>query len=147
MALDSARSVTVAPDGRSVYLAMLASDSVGIFDREPEPLDPPTITDTDPDSPADDNDPGVKGTVGGGTPTMVRIYKDNPTCTGTPDASGTVAAFTGAGITVSVPDNSTTELRATTVDAWDHESGCSEPVAETQRGRQQKSKREPRRGK
>jgi Ca2+-binding RTX toxin-like protein len=85
----------------------------------------PTITDTDPDSPANDNDPEVKGTTGAGSPTAVRIYKDNPTCTGTPDATGTPAQFSGAGITVSVPDDSTTALRATTVDSLGNESGCS----------------------
>ena len=43
----------------------------------------PALTDTDPDSPASDRNPEVKGTVGGGNPTQVRLYT-SATCSGTP---------------------------------------------------------------
>jgi hypothetical protein len=75
------------------------------------PPDAPTITGTDPGSPADQTSPRVKGTVGSGGATGVKIYR-NASCAGLADATGTVAEFTGAGIAVSVPDNSTTALSA-----------------------------------
>jgi RTX calcium-binding nonapeptide repeat (4 copies) len=92
---------------------------------------PPTITDTDPDSPANDNNPEVKGTVGAGSPTQVKIYK-NETCLGAPDATGTVAQFTGAGITVNVPGDATTALSARAADAANDESICSNTINYTE---------------
>ena len=96
----------------------------GCLGGSPAPPDPPTITDTDPDSPADDNGPEVKGTVGAGSPTEVKIYT-NASCSGDPDATGTVAEFTGAGITVSVPDNTTTTFSARAASAAAIDSSCS----------------------
>ena len=46
----------------------------------------PQITDTDPDSPANDNKPEVKGTVGGGAAT-VDLFT-NASCSGTPAKAG-----------------------------------------------------------
>jgi hypothetical protein len=83
----------------------------------------PTITGTDPASPADQTSPKVRGTVGAGGPTGVKIY-ENATCTGTPAATGTVADFTGPGIGVSVPDGSTTALSAS-VSNLAGDSACS----------------------
>ena len=96
----------------------------GCLGGSPAPPDPPTITDTDPDSPAKDNNPEVKGTVGAGSPTQVKIHT-NASCSGDPDATGTVAEFTGAGITVNVPDNTTTTLSARATDATANDSSCS----------------------
>jgi N-acetylglucosamine-6-sulfatase len=87
--------------------------------------DPPQITDTDPDSPANDNDPELKGTLGAGDPTTVKLY-ENATCQGTPDATGTAAEFTGAGIAVTVPDDATTALSAQAADQVGNHSGCSD---------------------
>ena len=87
----------------------------------------PTVTTTAPPSPANDNNPEVKGTVAGGSPTQVKLYK-NATCAGVPDATGTVTAFTGAGITVNVPDNSTTALSARTADQAGNDSSCSNTI-------------------
>ena len=81
----------------------------------------PTITDTDPDSAASDNAPEVKGTAAANT--TVRLYT-TPDCSGTPAATGSAAAFASPGLTVSVPDDSTTTLRATTDDRGVI-SGCS----------------------
>jgi hypothetical protein len=111
----------------SLYVAQFNDHRIQKFIEGTAPA-VPTITDTDPDSPANDNVPEVKGTTGAGSPTTVRIYENNSTCTGTPDATGTVAQFTGSGITVNVPDNSTTDLRATTVNVAGDESACSAPL-------------------
>ena len=87
----------------------------------------PSITDTDPDSPANDNSPEVKGTVGAGSPTQVKIYV-NASCSGAPDATGTVAQFTGAGITVNVPGDPVTALSARASDAASNDSACSNTI-------------------
>ena len=89
---------------------------------------PPTLTDTDPDSPANDNNPEVKGTVGGGDPTQVRLYK-SANCSGKVAATGPAAQFTGAGITVNVANNSTTNLSARAFDAAGNQSACSNSIS------------------
>ncbi len=86
----------------------------------------PTVSATNPASPANDNNPEVSGSAEAAS--TVRIY-DNATCTGTPLAGGTAAAFTGAGITISVPDDSTTTLRATATDQAGHASPCSSSIS------------------
>ena len=71
----------------------------------------PTVTDSDPNSPADDNSPEIKGTAQAGS--TVQLYTDS-TCT-TPVGPATPAAnFASPGITVSVADNTTTTFYATT---------------------------------
>jgi hypothetical protein len=87
------------------------------------------ITDTDPDSPANDNNPEVKGTVPGGM-TTVKIYSTSD-CSGTELSSGTPAQFTGAGITTPVPGDTTTNLRATATDGATT-TPCSAPFAYTE---------------
>ena len=82
----------------------------------------PTVTDTDPDSPSNDNSPEVKGSAETGS--TVRIYSTG-TCTGSPLATGSAASFGGAGITTPVPENQTTNLRATATDAAGNASACS----------------------
>ena len=89
----------------------------------------PSLTDTDPDSPANDNNPEVKGSAEAGS--TVKIYSTSD-CSGTPLASGTAAAFNGAGITTPVPGDQTTNLRATATDAAGNASGCSAPCAYTE---------------
>ena len=74
----------------------------------------PTVTDTDPDSPADDNNPEIKGSAIAGS--TVKLYT-NPNCTGVPVATGTAANFASPGFTVSVPDDSTTTFFATATPA------------------------------
>jgi hypothetical protein len=82
----------------------------------------PTLTDTDPDSPANDNSPEVKGTAESGS--TVKLYP-NATCSGTEAASGTAAAFASPGLTVSVANDSSTTFYATATDAAGHTSACS----------------------
>ena len=73
--------------------------------------DAPAITATDPASPANENNPKVIGTTGGGSPTQVKIYKA-AACAGSPDVTGSVTDFTGSGIAVNVADDSSTPLSA-----------------------------------
>ena len=92
------------------------------FNVDTQPPPAPTITDTDPNSPANDNNPEVKGTAAAGT--IVRLYK-TAGCTGTPAGVRSAANFASPGITASVPDNSTTAFRARAVDAAGNLSACS----------------------
>ena len=89
----------------------------------------PSLTDTDPDSPANDNDPEVKGSAEAGS--TVRIYS-TATCTGTPLATGGALQLSGTGITTPVSENQTTNLRATATDAVGNTSGCSSALAYTE---------------
>ena len=65
--------------------------------------------------------------MGAGSPTQVKIY-ENASCSGAPDATGTVAQFTGAGITVNVPGDATTALSARASDAASNDSACSNTI-------------------
>jgi hypothetical protein len=82
----------------------------------------PQITGTDPVSPANNNNPKVKGSAEASS--TVRIYK-TVGCTGAPLASGFRAEFASPGITATVPDNSTTYFRATARDPAGNTSACS----------------------
>ena len=82
----------------------------------------PRINDTDPNSPANDNLPEVKGQAETGS--TVRLYK-SAGCTGVMLASGPAAQFRIPGITASVPNNTMTTFRARAVDAAGNLSPCS----------------------
>jgi hypothetical protein len=88
-------------------------------DTAPEP---PDLTDTDPDSPANENNPEVKGTAEAGS--TVKLYA-NASCSGAAAATGTAAAFASPGLTVSVGNNTTTTFYATATDAAGNTSACS----------------------
>jgi hypothetical protein len=87
----------------------------------------PTVTGTEPVSPANDNNPVVKGTADQGT--TVSIYS-TADCSGSPLATGAAALFAGAGIPVAVPDDTTTTFRATATDQAGNVSSCSATSAE-----------------
>ena len=72
----------------------------------------PTPDDTDPNSPADDNSPEIKGTAVPGS--TVNLYT-NSTCTGSPIATGDASIFSSPGLTpdTPLPDDSTTTFYAT----------------------------------
>ncbi len=89
-------------------------------DTHPPPT--PKITATNPASPADDNNPKVLGTAAAGT--TVRVFK-TAGCKGTPAAKGAAAQFKSSGLTIHVPDNSTTALRAKATDAAGNASKCT----------------------
>jgi hypothetical protein len=105
-------------------------DDVSIISGSPP--DAPAITGTDPASLADNTTPKVRGTVGAGAPSEIRIYT-NPTCSGSPAAAGSAADFTGAGIPVSVPDGSTTSLSARSSNLAG-DSGCSNSISYVELG-------------
>ncbi len=85
----------------------------------------PKITGTNPTSPANENHPKVMGNASPGS--IVRLYT-TADCSGTPTAKGSAATFETPGLTVTVPDNSTTTFRATAVDAAGNASACSAPL-------------------
>ncbi len=93
-----------------------------------EPPSPPALTDTDPDSPANDNNPVLNGVALAGT--TVRLY-DSPDCSGSPIAT-LPAVDLGTGISASVPDDSTTAFRATATNSAGQVSPCSWPLAYTE---------------
>ena len=104
-----------------------------IYESDGAP-DPPTLSATDPPSPANDNAPRVQGGAEAGS--QVRLYAAAG-CAGSVLASGSAADLAGAGIAIGVADNSTTVLSATATDAGGV-SGCSgslEYVEETLRRR------------
>jgi hypothetical protein len=82
----------------------------------------PTITATNPPSPANDNNPEVIGTAEAGS--TVKIYTGTG-CSGSPAAQGSASAFASPGITVPVPDNSTTAFHARATDRAGNNSPCS----------------------
>ena len=129
---------TPVPENQTTNLRATATDAAGnasgcssalAYTEDSSGPAPPSITDTDPDSPSSDQNPEVKGTADSGS--TVRIYS-TATCTGTPLATGSAASFGGAGITTPVPENQTTNLRATATDAAGNASGCSSALAYTE---------------
>ena len=86
---------------------------------------PPSITDTDPDSPADDTNPEVKGSAEAGS--TVSVY-GSADCAGTALETGSAALFAAPGFTVTVPDGVVTTMTATATDAAGNVSTCSAPV-------------------
>jgi hypothetical protein len=91
----------------------------------------PQITATDPSSPANDNNPEVKGTASAEA-VQINLYKDDPSCTDPPAATDSKSSFEGAGITVAVAGDHTTQLRARAVDQAGNASPCSDPFAYTE---------------
>lgn len=81
----------------------------------------PSLTGTDPASPANNNSPKVKGSAEAGS--AVRLFTDGA-CT-TAAAAGTAADLGGAGITVTVADNTSTTFFGTATDVAGNPSGCS----------------------
>src|SRR4029077_1809236 len=75
---------------------------------------PPTLSDTDPDSPANDNSPQVKGSAEAGS--TVSLYTSSA-CAGSPVAQGSAANLGSPGLAASVADDSSTSFRATATDA------------------------------
>jgi large repetitive protein len=128
-------SVLVADDSTTTFRAT-ATDALGnssgcssssiAYSEDSSAPAPPSLTDTDPDSPANDNSPRVKGTAEAGS--TVRLYKAPTTADCTEAnlaATGSAADFSSPGLSVSVADDSTTTFRATATDAVGNTSGCS----------------------
>jgi sugar lactone lactonase YvrE len=83
---------------------------------------PPTLSSTNPASPANNNTPLILGSAEPGS--TVWLYT-NSTCTSAVAANGTAAEFNSPGLAVAVPDNSTTTLFATAIDSLGNPSSCS----------------------
>ncbi|MBI3070640.1 MAG: hypothetical protein HYY84_00800 [Deltaproteobacteria bacterium] len=79
---------------------------------------------------ANNNTPAVKGTVDGGA-TSVRVYRSSD-CSGDVAASGTSDAFQGAGLSVSVADDTTSTFSAVAVDTAGNLSPCSATLSYTE---------------
>lgn len=75
---------------------------------------------------SDDNHPRIQGTAEDGA--TVTVFK-GPTCNGGVAAIGTAAELAGAGIEVTVPDNSLSFFSATVTDAARNKSACSLPTS------------------
>lgn len=82
----------------------------------------PTVSSTSPASGANNNSPKVIGSAA--AETTVKIYS-TASCTGSPLATGTAAAFASPGIAASVAANTTTTFKATATDAAGNASACS----------------------
>ena len=130
---NSATGITATvPANQTTNLRATATDAAGNasncsaafpYTEDSQAPDAPSITATLPDSPANDHQPEVRGTAEAGS--TVHIYSTSD-CTGDPIGTGSAADFnTATGITVTVPENQTTNLRATATDAVGHTSDCS----------------------
>ena len=89
----------------------------------------PSLTDTDPDSPANDNNPEVKGSAEAGS--TVKIYS-TAGCTGYAARKRWQRCLQRGGITTPVAGDQTTSLRATATDSANNASGCSHALAYTE---------------
>jgi glucose/arabinose dehydrogenase/PKD repeat protein len=116
----------------SARAANLAGDSAcsndASYTEDSTPPGAPSGLAVAPAGPANDNDPEVRGTAGGGSPTAIEIYADAG-CAGTVVATGTPAEFAGGGITVHVAGDVTTTFSARDVDPAGNESACSGGVS------------------
>ena len=86
----------------------------------------PTITATNPPSPANNNDPKIKGTAEAAS--TVKLYS-GVNCSGTVIDSGPVATFASPGLAATVANNTTTDFRVTATDAAGNVSPCSDAFA------------------
>jgi YVTN family beta-propeller protein len=123
-------AVNVADNSSTTFYAT-ATDAAGnvspcssglTYVEDSTPPAAPVVSDSDPDSPANANAPRIKGTAAAGS--TVTLFT-NATCTSSVAASGSAAVFASPGLTVGVPDNSTTTFWATATDAAGNQSACS----------------------
>ncbi|MGH2925370.1 MAG: hypothetical protein ACRDK1_05285, partial [Solirubrobacterales bacterium] len=82
----------------------------------------PAITVVNPVSPANDNQPRLRGFAA--APSTVTIYT-TPDCSGVPVVSGSSPQFHEGGLAVSVADDTTTAFRAVATDPAGNRSPCS----------------------
>ena len=84
----------------------------------------PSLTSTNPASPANNNSPKLVGSAESGSTVKVFTSSD---CSGTPVATGTAAGLGSPGITLTVGDDTTTSFRATATDAAGNTSVVLKP--------------------
>ncbi len=103
------RSTFTAEAGTTYFIQVYdVNGKTGAIDLTLEP-GAPLITDTDPDSPSAETAIKVKGEATPGE--TVSIY-NTANCTGDPIGTGSAATFAEAGIDVTVPANTASQLRA-----------------------------------
>jgi thermitase len=113
--------------GKTVSGGRLDADAaLDSFVDEAPPVEP-SLTSTDPPSPANDNQPKLIGTAEAGS--TVDLYRGSE-CD-VPVASATAAKLEAPGIAVSVPISTTYEFTATATDAAQNTSACSDPISYT----------------
>lgn len=100
-------------------------DIVSAIESLPPPP-APVLSGTVPGSGSNDNHPRIKGSAEAGT--TETLFK-GMACSGAVAATGTAAELAGAGIEVTVPDNSISFFSASATDAAHHESSCSSPTS------------------
>lgn len=117
-----------APSANSCTMSMDADKAVtATFNAvDSTPPSAPTELATTPAGPANNNAPLVQGNAEAGS--TVRLFT-NATCAGAAAISGTAAQFLTPGLTINVPDNSTTQISATATDAAGNPSGCSGSIS------------------
>ncbi len=124
--IDSVPSLTgkTATGGRlDVAKAMDSLEGVSVDHAPPSK---PVLAGTVPESGSNENHPRIVGSTEAGS--TVTVFKGT-TCSGGVVATGTAAELTGAGIAVTVPDNSITFFSATATDAARNRSTCSQPTS------------------
>jgi hypothetical protein len=89
---------------------------------EDSSVDPPTLTASDPTSPANQNDPLIQGSAEPGS--TVSLY-GTADCSGAPIATGPEAVFSSTGIAAHVGNDTTTTFHATVTDEAGNVSACS----------------------
>jgi hypothetical protein len=95
----------------------------------------PTITATDPASPAADSTPRVKGiSPAAGTGYRIKYYVNDPTCSGPAAAESNVASFQGKGVAVGPLAIGSSQIRVTLTDPTGTPSACSAPISYTRLG-------------
>jgi hypothetical protein len=93
---------------------------------------PPTLTSTDPASPSSVGTPKVKGiSPNRGTGSRIKLFVNDPTCSGSPAASSNVATFQGKGTAVGPLAIGASDIRATFTDPVGNVSACSAPISYT----------------
>jgi hypothetical protein len=119
-ATNGSQNVTITnPDGQS-----LTGQNILVTGTDVTPPAPPIFGGTIPTSPANNNNPLIFGSAEGGS--AVRLYT-NPSCSGSPAATGSASQF-ASGLAVTVPDNSTTTFYGTATDISSNTSACSSTV-------------------
>lgn len=113
-------AATIAPGADSP-----CSTTYAVYTVDATPPPPPVFSDTDPDSPANNTRPRVKG--GAEALSNVRLYA-NPTCTGVPVVQGSAAEFASPGLELTLSDDTSITLYGTATDALGNPSGCSAPI-------------------
>ena len=104
-----------------------AGAATDLFDSTPPP--PPSLSATNPPSPAENNQPRLIGSAERGT--KVDVYADAD-CSGSPVAGGSAAQLASPGIAITVGDGTTTELSVSATDLAPLTSTCSAPISYTE---------------